>query len=298
MRRVMKLLSLMLLGVMALWALSIVPAPAFGQAAYNVDSDSGKITSSGSTWTHYNVKGELNLTFELLINGSPTSSTITIQGCGRGNSAAYGQTVGVNGLAANNPTCDTLDTYTGNANSNRKLTGLYNSYVVTATWSGGTSPAVQINEYGTSASTPANSTPPVTPSGATCIGTICSFSPTQLGANAMTLPASSTSANTNIVDMRGVKEMNLIANCTQGPYSVGFVEYAEDGTTSVNGVNAITSVAAAVTTEVWIGSESSISAIAGTVSNAVKLPQRAMAFNFVNSSATPGTCTARLLLQY
>lgn len=146
---------LVLLAIMALWA-----TQAHAQAAYNMDRDSGKITTSGGTWTHTNRIGSLNITFEVLINGSPTSSTVTIQGCGRGNLASYGSTNGLNGLQANSATCDVLDTYTANVSANRKITGLYDSYIVTATWSGGTSPTVQVNTLETSASSPLSANDP------------------------------------------------------------------------------------------------------------------------------------------
>jgi hypothetical protein len=149
------LLVLVLLAIMALWA-----TQAHAQAAYNMDRDSGKITTSGGTWTHTNRIGSLNITFEVLINGSPTSSTVTIQGCGRGNLASYGSTNGLNGLQANSATCDVLDTYTANVSANRKITGLYDSYIVTATWSGGTSPTVQVNTLETSASSPLSANDP------------------------------------------------------------------------------------------------------------------------------------------
>jgi hypothetical protein len=141
---------LLLVALLMLWA-----NDAHAQAAYNMDRDSGKILTSGGTFTHNNRLGSLNLTFELLLNGSPTSSTVTIQGCGRGNLAAYGSSNGLNGLPTNSPVCDLLDTYSGNASANRKITGLYDAYVVTGTWSGGTSPTLQVNILETAASSPA-----------------------------------------------------------------------------------------------------------------------------------------------
>jgi hypothetical protein len=153
--RLTYLLLLVLLAILALWA-----THANAQGAYNMDRDSGKIITSGGTWTHTNRIGSLNITFELLINGSPTSSTITIQGCGRGNQSAYGSSNGLNGLAAVSATCDTLDTFTANINANRKITGLYDYFLVTATWSGGASQSVQVNTLETSASSPLSANDP------------------------------------------------------------------------------------------------------------------------------------------
>ena len=67
---------------------------------------------------------------------------------------------GLNGLAAVSATCDTLDTYTANANANRKVTGLYDYYLVTATWSGGSLQSVQVNTLETAASSPLSANDP------------------------------------------------------------------------------------------------------------------------------------------
>lgn len=73
--------------------------------------------------------GGLNATFEEKIAGSPATVSIVIQGCMRGG------------------TCDTLDTYTTVANSNRapSISKDYDYFTVTPTWTGGTSPSVTVN---------------------------------------------------------------------------------------------------------------------------------------------------------
>jgi hypothetical protein len=112
---------------------------AHAQGAYNVDRDAKLFTAQAQTYTINNRIGALNLTFEYVVSGSPGSLVMTVTGCMRGG------------------TCDTLDTYTGTANAVRKLTGLYDSYVVTVTTlSGGTSPTVQMNAFFTANSSPAS----------------------------------------------------------------------------------------------------------------------------------------------
>lgn len=145
--------------LMTMMVVTVVTTPAFGQAAYLVDRDTAVIKTSGGTFTHQNRIGELSIAFELLFNGSPTTSTVTIQGCGRGNVVAYAGpgvvgTTGANGQPTQAATCDTLDTYTANANAVRKVNGFYDNYVVTFTFSGGTNPTLQINETGSAASSP------------------------------------------------------------------------------------------------------------------------------------------------
>jgi hypothetical protein len=142
--------------------MAVIAVRGASQAAFTAETNTGKITVSGGTFTHVNRIGALNLTFEELINGSPTTATITIQGCGRGNIAAYGSSNGLNGLPAQSATCDTLDTYTTTTavSANRKITGLYDNYVVTATWSGGASQSVQVNVLATASSSPLSANDP------------------------------------------------------------------------------------------------------------------------------------------
>ena len=141
--------------------ISLLPSEACAQAAYTAARESCKITASGGTCQFDNHIGALNLTFELLINGSPSTSVVTTQGCGRGNQAAYGSSaLGVNGLPTVTFTCDTLDVYDVVANSNRKVTGLYDAYVVIWTNTGGTTPTLQVNVLETSASSPSSQTDP------------------------------------------------------------------------------------------------------------------------------------------
>lgn len=141
------------------------------------------------------------------------------------------------------------------------------------------------------------------PSAGTCVqltgaSLSCAYSPTQLGANAVTLPASSSTALTNIIDMRGAKSATLVSICTQ-IVNIQITFYAEDGATAAGGpYSAMTNVAAAGNS-MHIGSESSIISAGGTASIVgITLPQRALAFDWNNTTATAGTCTARLFVQY
>jgi hypothetical protein len=87
------------------------------------------ITVSGTSQPFPNSNGALHVSFEELIAGSPATVSIVIQGCQVGN------------------TCETVDTYTTVANAIRSpsLTKVYDSFLVTASWTGGTNVAVTIN---------------------------------------------------------------------------------------------------------------------------------------------------------
>lgn len=130
MRRIKYWLGLVLLTVLALGADSL------GQAAYNKDVQAQTISTSGNSITFINGIGALNEVFEFIVSGSPTTLTITTQGCMRSG------------------TCDTLDTYLQTSSANRKVTGLYDNFKVTASWTGGSSPTVKANYLGSAASSP------------------------------------------------------------------------------------------------------------------------------------------------
>lgn len=124
--------------------LLLASAFGFGQGAYIKSVDTGTITTSGRAFTHQNVIGEVNVNVEYVISGSPTITSIVLQGCMRGN------------------TCQTLNTYTSSSNGVVAVTGLYDSYVITPTWTGGSSPAVQINWLATANTSPSAVTLPPT----------------------------------------------------------------------------------------------------------------------------------------
>lgn len=214
MRRVMKLLSLMLLGLMALWALSIAPAPAFGQSAYTKGVDSVKFSAQGQSYTIQNMIGALNLTFEYLVSGSPASLTMTIQGCMRGG------------------TCATLDTYSSTSSAIRTVNGLYDNYVIAVTTlSGGSSPTVQMNTIFSSLSTPS----PTTGTGSAQGDTLIAFLNTFAAADAI--------ANSNI---------GFVPSSTGSSFAPVVVPYVFNGSTwdrpfYCNKTTAITALGAATT---------------------------------------------------
>lgn len=124
-----------------LWlALVLQTSALFGQAAYVRSVDTGTISTSGKVFTHTNTIAELNVNVEYVISGSPTITSIILQGCMRGG------------------TCQTLSTYSASTNTVISVTGLYDSYTVTPTWTGGSSPTVTINWLGTSNSSPGGAT--------------------------------------------------------------------------------------------------------------------------------------------
>jgi hypothetical protein len=92
-----------------------------------VCTDDQTITNSGQTIP---IKSNAGLVpaFEYVINGSPSTISIVIQGCGK---------LG---------TCQTLDTYTTVANAlrNPTVTLPYDHYTVTATWTGGSLVSVHV----------------------------------------------------------------------------------------------------------------------------------------------------------
>lgn len=102
-------------------------------------NSTGLITTSGTSVTLDNKLGTVSTSFEVVIAGTPDTVSVVIKGCMRGD-----------------PTCadgDTLDTYTTVANSIRKptVTVGYDFYKVTASWTGGTSPSVNVFRLGTMA---------------------------------------------------------------------------------------------------------------------------------------------------
>jgi hypothetical protein len=131
----MKKLSLSLI-----LALLLGSSLCFGQAAYIKAVDSTSIATSGKTFTHINIIGELNITAEYVISGSPSITSIVLQGCMRGNGVT--------------PDCVTLSTYTASTSGLVQVTGLFDQYTVTPTWTGGASPSVQVNWLGTANSSP------------------------------------------------------------------------------------------------------------------------------------------------
>jgi hypothetical protein len=131
------------------------------------------------------------------------------------------------------------------------------------------------------------------------------LSPADLGVSALTLPASASSAQSAIIDLRGVQALTLQWNCTQGNTLAAHI-FNDDGTTD-SGMSAnayeSTIVTAASSAQYQLSNMANPIAYANapgalTTPVTLRLPQRAMSFAFINSGATAGTCTARAYLQY
>lgn len=89
------------------------------------------ITNSGGTLTIPNMYGAMNVSFEEIPSGSPSTVSVTIQGCMKGG------------------TCDSaFDTNNSTSASIRSVTPtakVYNYFLVTASWTGGTNASIQVN---------------------------------------------------------------------------------------------------------------------------------------------------------
>jgi hypothetical protein len=132
------------------------------------------------------------------------------------------------------------------------------------------------------------------------------YSPTDLGHNAVTLPASGTTSNTNIIRTSGVTKMTYFMNCTQVAKLTMNVYTADDKVnpqladfTLFGSYDVVTAVPAAPN-EIFIATELAPNATGGTVSapSTVRFPQVAISFSETNAGATAGTCTSRVMVGY
>src|SRR6266700_681699 len=132
------------------------------------------------------------------------------------------------------------------------------------------------------------------------------YSPTDLGHNAVTLPASAATASTTIIRTSGVTKMTYFFNCTQVVKLTMTVYSADDKVnpqtadfTAFATYDLVTGVTAATPTQVYIASELAPTVTGGfPTPNPIRFPQIAVSFAEVNSGATPGTCTDRLMVGY
>lgn len=97
------------------------------------EDDSFTATVNATPLTFQDSIGTQSNIWEIIITGSPATMSIVVKGCMRGN------------------TCTTLTTNTSTTNSNITTSGVYNYYIFTPTWTGGTNPTVKINRTGTAA---------------------------------------------------------------------------------------------------------------------------------------------------
>lgn len=131
------------------------------------------------------------------------------------------------------------------------------------------------------------------------------YSPTDLGHNGVTLPASVGGAtpNTNIIRMGAVTKMTVFASCTQNFDLVVNVYSADDQSQSnpsftlYNSYTIATAMAAG-SQQAFLTSELAPNVTSGTLGTSVRLPQLAVSFFEKNDTATAGTCTDRVIVGY
>lgn len=139
------------------------------------------------------------------------------------------------------------------------------------------------------------------------------WSPIDLGHNAVTLPASAVTANTNIIPTGGATALTYFVNCTQSMKVTVNVYTADDiakpqafnpapntAYTLYGSYDLATAVPSGAN-QIFIGTELAPTVTAGTipaVSIGFRLPQMAVSFSETNAGATPGTCTDRLMVKY
>jgi len=129
------------------------------------------------------------------------------------------------------------------------------------------------------------------------------YSPTDVGHNGVTLPASAATPNTNIVRLGEATKMALFVNCTQS-VSVSVNVYTADdqaGPTpnwTLYGTYSLVTGMAAGPQQVFVATELAPSSTSGTASASFRLPQLALSFFETNAGATAGTCTDRVLVGY
>lgn len=122
------------------------------------------------------------------------------------------------------------------------------------------------------------------------------YSPADLAHNAVTLPASGTTSTSAVVNMSAATKSTLFVNCTQ-IVNVQVNTYKEDGVT-IDGTYTVIQNLPAGAQQVYIASEFTPNGTGGTVSTNIRLPQRAFSFQEVNTTASAGTCTDRLVVGY
>ena len=122
------------------------------------------------------------------------------------------------------------------------------------------------------------------------------YSPADLAHNAVTLPASGTTAATAVVNMSAVTKSTLYVNCTQ-VVNLQVNTYREDGVT-IDGTYTVVQNLPAGAQQIYIASELQPFATGGTISVNVRLPQRAFSFQEQNTTASAGTCTDRFVVGY
>lgn len=262
-----------------------------------------------------------------VVTGAPASVTIKMEGSAD-NGSTYSQ-CGSSGLATSGTniiSCSgtyshfrvNLSTLSGGT-SPTVVYGLFGTGVSTATSINGlfatNTPVSQINPIltgmkdGTSNLTPLrngaaefiDNDPQIT--NLAVVGGYRSYTPAQIGINALALGASATISST-ILDTRFVTKMTLWVNCGQIT-NIQIQPYLEDGTTIDTGITPTiaTNITASQYDMITVGSYGGSGQVdfvqGGTaVTTQFTFPQRAIQILITNTTATPTTCTARAIMQY
>ncbi len=129
------------------------------------------------------------------------------------------------------------------------------------------------------------------------------YSPGDLAHNAIVLPASATTPNTNVVRVGAATKLTLFVNCSQVVNVSVNVYTADDQSSStpnwsLYGTYALVTGAAAGAQQIYVATELAPNTTSGTVATNFRLPQLALSFSETNTTATPGTCTDRVIVGY
>lgn len=123
-------------------AMLLMATCAFGQQTVDRDSNSVIPAASGTTITFLNRTGTNGYALEYLFTGSPTTASVVLSGCMRGG------------------TCTLVETSTLTSNALHFVVGTYDFITIVPTFTGGTSPKLQVNMTGISQSYPAQQPDP------------------------------------------------------------------------------------------------------------------------------------------
>lgn len=130
-------------------------------------------------------------------------------------------------------------------------------------------------------------------------GAMVYYTPAKLGANAITLPASTTTASFPAIpaNVASADAFTLAFNCGQA-VDVYVQAYADTTGATALGTYKLITAAAAGEQQISVSQYAVASITSGTAAIAFRLPQHGLKFSFTNNTATPSTCTARLMVKY